>query len=308
MVIIMKRKKLIFLTSILWMLVFPIVFAWLFFNMIPSLLRAFSMHSLNNWIKGYSFYLFLAITFFSPYFTVFRNKILKPYNKLLLFNVFFISYFIVTSLLEINSYSTLNVIRIEWMISIIFGLGLMTFSESKFVKKTLYSLIAFVLIILTTYFLLPINDQFYKHKNYTGSVSKTIPEDLSLTKPDGTTVLFSSLYSKNAIVDIWNAHCSICYQYMPEFINLQNKYQDSETTKILSINIYNKEEDIIKSEQLLKQFDYNDLERYYISKEEAQPFGVVSFPKLLVFQHPKKIIFFGQKELFDIFSFKYLEE
>ena len=96
--------------------------------------------------------------------------------------------------------------------------------------------------------------------------------------------------NKIYVVDIWSLSCGVCIENFPKFKKVEGHYKNNNDVKVITLNILNSENQIIKSEEIIKNFDFNN---YYINKNIFKYLNFNSIPQYLIVNKKGEVKYLG---------------
>jgi thiol-disulfide isomerase/thioredoxin len=96
--------------------------------------------------------------------------------------------------------------------------------------------------------------------------------------------------NKILVIDFWSLTCSNCIKTFPKFENVKKTYEKEKNIEFLSINIYNKKEDIEKSKKIIDKYTFKTL---YTDRSIFRMLDFKGVPNYMIIDKKNKIKYFG---------------
>ncbi|MFP9116651.1 hypothetical protein ACLI08_02580 [Flavobacterium sp. RNTU_13] len=256
----------------------------------------------DNWNQAF----IVLFHFFVGYYLVNRFGVLKTFKNvyiLLVFSLFYLLPYVLIYFLNPSAFHY-PLIEISGFISL--GIGLwFRHKNSNTAKITAWAL-AISLSVFTYYIVIPLSSQYNLYRNFTGATNRNISSHVTYLDYNMKSHVISAEDSATFVLDFWDNSCAKCFQRFPLVADFQAEQRGNKQVKILAVNVYETQADIVKAKRLLKMTNNSRLETVFMDKENAALFDVQWFPKVIVLkQHT--IIFEGHIEILLLFKRKYLD-
>jgi thiol-disulfide isomerase/thioredoxin len=169
-----------------------------------------------------------------------------------------------------------------YIISTLFGILLLKIQNKKSIV-IIYSIIFISLV----YNYSNMKNYYFSIINKNKIVGEVFPE-LKIKNSKGELIILDK--NKIILIDLWSNYCGNCIKAFPKFESVKSKYENDSEVSILSLNIIQNQEDIIKSQKFLKNFTFKN---YYTENTIFKKLNFESVPNYILIGKDNKVKYFG---------------
>jgi len=233
-------------------------------------------------------------------------------NEVFVFSVLLISIISIDemSFKDISITAIVYQIVTFWALWLVYCCGFWFIKTQKIFIKILLPIFVVLLALILLNQVRTLLLQRFVHNTWTGEISK--PAKLSeiefFTDSTLNKVTIQDLQKEVYVLDFYNNNCGNCFEQMPKFQTLAEKYKENTDIGFYAVNVFRDTINIAQAQRFLEKQNINVPLLFICEKDEkyVQNFGYKLFPQYNIVKNDT-IIFDGYFEILDFFERKYLK-